>query len=201
MVPTRYIAYLRAINVGGRTVKMAALRGLFESFGYVDVETFIASGNVIFRTPQADAAPRSPRNRALTSGVERSLEQSIETALAQSLGFTVDVFVRSTADNARLAGWTPNRAQPFPGEGDSLYVGFLKDAPTAAVRRAIGEFSNDVDRFFFNEREVYWLCRKTISTSDFSGARLEKLLGAPTTMRNITTVRKLARLHGVEPAG
>ena len=200
-VPTRYIAYLRAINVGGRTVKMAALRALFESLGYVDVETFIASGNVIFREANVAKPRRSPRNVTATHAVERLLEQSLEGALVKSLGFTVDVFVRSTDDNARLAGWTPNPAQPFPEEGESLYVGFLKDSPTAAVIRAIGEFSNDVDQFFFNEREVFWLCRKTISTSVFSGARLEKLLGAPTTMRNITTVRKLARLYAIEPAG
>jgi len=45
---TRYIAFLRAINVGGHTVKMEHLRGIFESMGFSNVETFIASGNVIF---------------------------------------------------------------------------------------------------------------------------------------------------------
>ncbi len=191
LVPTRYIAYLRAINVGGRTVKMAALRDLFESLGYRDVETFIASGNVIFREPNSVVSRRSPKNAPDTARLELSLEAS----LAEALGFTVDVFARTTSDNVQLAHWTPKRAQPFPDKGDTLYVGFLKDAPTTAVMRAISAFENEVDRFFFTEREVYWLCRKTISTSDFSGARLEKLLGAPTTMRNITTVRKLAAAY------
>ena len=45
---TRYIAFLRAINVGGHTVKMAELKRLFEALGFTNVETFIASGNVIF---------------------------------------------------------------------------------------------------------------------------------------------------------
>jgi len=45
---TRYIAFLRAINVGGHTVKMDTLRALFESLGFLNVETFIASGNVLF---------------------------------------------------------------------------------------------------------------------------------------------------------
>jgi uncharacterized protein (DUF1697 family) len=43
----RYIAFLRAINVGGHTVKMELLCRLFESFGYSNVETFISSGNVV----------------------------------------------------------------------------------------------------------------------------------------------------------
>ena len=45
---TRYVAFLRAINVGGHVVKMEALRKLFESMGFQRVETYIASGNVIF---------------------------------------------------------------------------------------------------------------------------------------------------------
>ena len=45
---TRYIAFLRAINVSGRRVKMDHVRKLFEALGFSNVETFIASGNVIF---------------------------------------------------------------------------------------------------------------------------------------------------------
>jgi hypothetical protein len=41
-------------------------------------------------------------------------------------------------------------------------------------------------------REVYWLCRTSFSRSEFSGAKIEKLLGAATTLRNITTVRRIA---------
>jgi uncharacterized protein (DUF1697 family) len=47
---SRYIAFLRAINVGGHTVKMDILRQQFEALGFSNVETFIASGNVIFET-------------------------------------------------------------------------------------------------------------------------------------------------------
>jgi len=46
----KYIAFLRAINVGGHTVKMDHLRSLFEALGFSNVETFIASGNVIFES-------------------------------------------------------------------------------------------------------------------------------------------------------
>jgi uncharacterized protein (DUF1697 family) len=47
---SRFIAFLRAINVGGHTVKMDDLRQLFEALGFSGVETFIASGNVVFET-------------------------------------------------------------------------------------------------------------------------------------------------------
>lgn len=52
----RYIALLRGINVGGHRVKMDRLRTLFEALRFSDVSTFIAGGNVSFRTPSGEAA-------------------------------------------------------------------------------------------------------------------------------------------------
>ena len=51
---SRYVAFLRAINVGGHTVRMDALRRLFETWGGVNVETFISSGNVVFEAIDFD---------------------------------------------------------------------------------------------------------------------------------------------------
>lgn len=73
----RYVAFLRAINVGGRTVKMDRLREIFESLGLGDVETFIASGNVIFRS-------RSTKPQALEKKIERSLRQSAATVTSHT---------------------------------------------------------------------------------------------------------------------
>ena len=69
-IPVRYIALLRAINVGGHTVKMEQLRGLFADIGFANVETFIASGNVIFDALSADEA-------ALATQIEHSLAQAL----------------------------------------------------------------------------------------------------------------------------
>ena len=52
---------------------------------------------------------------------------------------------------------------------------------------------SDTDAFHMHGRELYWLCRVRLSDSPlFSGTLLPKTIGVPTTMRNITTVRKLA---------
>lgn len=64
------VAFLRAINVGGRTVKLDALRALFAAMGFSGVATFIASGNVIFDTPDARG-----------SAVEAQIEGGLEAAL------------------------------------------------------------------------------------------------------------------------
>jgi uncharacterized protein (DUF1697 family) len=172
---TLYIALLRAINVGGRTVKMDRLRDLFEQVGYGDVETFIASGNVIFRSPTEDT---------------RALEQRIEAHLRQSLGYEVATFVRTEAEVAGIAAYTP-----FPTveiEGNTLYVGFLQDQPGEVALNKLTALRTPLDEFHVHGRELYWLCRTTISQSKVGGAQIERALGMPTTLRNVTTVLKLA---------
>lgn len=172
---TVFIAFLRAINVGGRTVKMDHLRGLFEALGYTDVETFIASGNGIFRSPAEDT---------------RALEQQIEAHLRASLGYEVTTFVRTAAEVAGIAAYTPFPADEV--EGNTLYVGFLPDPPDHEALGKLAALCTPLDEFRVQGRELYWLCRTTISQSKVSGAQIERALGMPTTLRNVTTVRKLA---------
>ena len=62
----RFFAFLRAINVGGHNVTMEKLRGLFEASGFKDVETFIASGNVIF-TSNSKTRKGLKEDRSLSS--------------------------------------------------------------------------------------------------------------------------------------
>ena len=67
----RYFAFLRAINVGGHNTKMEILRGLFETLGYGSVETYIASGNVIFECASGDAASLEKQFREVPMDAKR----------------------------------------------------------------------------------------------------------------------------------
>lgn len=173
---SRYIAFLRAINVGGHNVKMADLRRMFEELGFSNVETFIASGNVIFESGIEDAP---------------ALERQIEAHLRQSLGYEVATFLRSPEEVAAVA----NHAA-FPTEDDAasltMSIAFLPEQPDDAAQQALFALRTPIDDFHFHNREMYWLCRTKMSESTFSNMRLEKVLRMPATMRNITTVRKLA---------
>jgi uncharacterized protein (DUF1697 family) len=172
----RYIAFLRAINVGGHVVKMDRLRTFFAGLGFSGVETFIASGNVVFDTPKADAA---------------TLERRISRELAKELGYETAVFLRTPAEVAAVAA-----LEPFGDlEGNSLYVAFLPGVPSEPARKALMTFRSEIDDFRVEGREVYWLCRGKMMDSRFSGALLEKTVGMPATARNITTVRKLAEKY------
>ncbi len=173
----RYIALLRAINVGGHTVKMDHLRKLFESLGFSNVETFIASGNVIFDAPARNT---------------RDMEERIEEQLRESLGYAVATFIRTPCELAAIAQYQPFPAPELEATGNALYIAFLPTPPSDEAQRTLMASRTRTDDFGIYGREMYWLCRTRISDSTFSGARLEKMLGMPTTMRNLTTVRKLA---------
>lgn len=180
----RYIAFLRAINVGGRTVKMLELRKLFEAMGFAEVETFIASGNVIFVTE---------------SGTEDSdrtgLEARIEAGLAGSLGYHVETFLRTPQELGAILGLQPFGARE-PDEG-TLYVGFLKQVPTPETADRVEALSTATDLLKVHGCELYWLGLAGMAGSSTSAGSLEKVLG-PTTVRNTNTVRRLSKKY---PAG
>jgi uncharacterized protein (DUF1697 family) len=179
----RYIAFLRAINVGGHTVKMDRLRAIFESLGFANVETFIASGNVVFETAALDTA---------------ALETRIATALQAALGFEVATFIRTEAELARIAAH-----EAFPpsalATAQALNIAFLEGPLDAEAVRKLMVLKTEIDDFSTHEREVYWLCRKKQSESTFSNAVLEKTLSRQATFRGANTVQKMAAKYG--PAG
>lgn len=179
--PRRYIAFLRAINVGKRQVKMDRLRALFQQAGFGDVETFIASGNVIFTSPEADAG---------------ALEKRIEQMLKTELGFEVETFLRTPEELDAIATY-----RPFGDEGDThtVYVNFLyAPLPKESVERLEG-LRTEVDEFLVHGREFYWLARKKISESLVTGPMMTRAMGkVPSTNRNVTTVRKLAAKYPPE---
>ncbi|WP_129676593.1 DUF1697 domain-containing protein [Candidatus Chloroploca sp. Khr17] len=179
----RWIALLRAINVGGHTVTMAVLRRHIEALGFAAVETMLASGNVILEAPSADAS---------------ALEAQIAQQLQQALGYPVATFLRSPAEITAIA-----HHQPFPptepdGTEHALSVAFLPTVPDEAAQQRLLALQTALDDLHVFGREVYWRCHTKVSASTFSGARLEQALGMPATIRTITTVRRLAAKYGVD---
>jgi uncharacterized protein (DUF1697 family) len=112
----RYFAFLRAINVGGHTVKMDVLREQFAALGFSNVETFIASGSVIFEA---------------TAKNTRSLEKQVEEHLHAALGYEVATFIRTGEELTAIATYQPF-APALLKTAQALNVAFLKDALDAA---------------------------------------------------------------------
>jgi uncharacterized protein (DUF1697 family) len=171
----RYVAFLRALNVGNRRVKMDRLRDLLTELRLGNVTTFIASGNVIFDAPGRDAT---------------KLAATIAAHLETSLGFNVPTLVRTPAEIAEAVAATREQ------EGHALHLVFLERAPTADEAARIVALGNDVDRFEVAGRELRWWCRGRTSDSTVTATRLERAAGMRGTARSISSLRKLMELAG-----
>lgn len=178
---SRYIAFLRAINVGGHTVKMEVLRQQFELLRFAKVETFIASGNVIFETATKNS---------------RSLEKTIEQQLQATLGYAVATFIRTDAELAAIAHYQPFSAARLKA-AQALNVAFLADALDTASQKKLLALKTDIDDFHVHGREIYWLCRRKQSESTFSNAVLEKAIGQSSTLRGLNTIQKMTAKYAV----
>lgn len=175
---SRCIAFLCAVNVGGRIVKMDALRAQFETLGLTKVSTFIASGNVIFETRARDMA---------------ALEQKIEKQLLGAFGFEVHSFVRSGAEVEAIAACRPFDARELENAA-SFVVGFVARPFDAAQLKIVKGFNNELDAFHAQGRELYWMSRDKQSESKFSNAAFERALGLRATFRGMNTVQRIVAL-------
>lgn len=175
----KYFAFLRAINVGGHNVKMDNLRQLFESLDLTNVETFIASGNVIFESKTTNSKP---------------LEKKIEKKLHEELGYEVSTFIRTDAELAEIAKY-----KPFPqtklDAALALNIGFLAEPLDESSVQKLMSLKTDIDDFHVHGREIYWLCQKKQSDSKISNVVIEKKLALKTTLRGVNTVNKMAEKY------
>ena len=168
-----FVAFLRAVNVGGRMVKMAALRDELEANGFTDVATFIASGNVKVTTTMRSAA---------------KVEVELEGLLGGWLGFDVPTMVRTPKQLAEAYAAGASLTSPLSGTVRH-YVSFLKDAPSAAAAQQLEAWDKPLERAQVVGREVHlWLGG---DRPKLTNAQMEKVLGTVGTARDWKTVVKL----------
>lgn len=170
----RYAALLRAVNVGGRTVRMEELRAIFDGMGFEDVRTLLASGNVLFSAADEPAGLRA----------------RIEQALQSVLGYEVKTFIRSAVEMAAVVESGPYTPEEIAG-ATAFNVAFLERPLRKPEQSAVMALRTPVDDFRIQGRELFWLCRVKQSESEFSNARLERVAGIRSTIRSWNTVRKL----------
>ncbi len=166
---TTFIALLRAVNVGGTgKLPMADLRNLCEKAGFAKVQTYIASGNVLFASSKS----------------EKAVKAALESALESYAGKPVGVAVRTADEMKKILA-----ANPFPKAAPNHTVAiFLDSAPPAdALRTVTGAAGEEVR---LGTREIY------VNYADVHMARskLKIPAGKAGTARNMNTVAKLAEL-------
>lgn len=166
---------LRAINVGGHNVKMEHLKSLFEQMRFKNIETIIASGNVLFESEKS--------NRT-------AVENEIEKRLFKALGYEVTTFIRTPDEMDKIVNY-----RPFPEEkyedAVSNNIGFIKQSLKKDSIAILKGLETEIDDFQTHQTEVYWLCKTGQSKSTFSGNLFERKLKTQITFRSIKTLQKL----------
>ncbi len=176
---TAYVAFLRAVNVGGRNrVPMAQLREALTEAGLEEVATVLQSGNIVFRSRKTEAA------------VARIVADTIDGAFGLQIGVTI----RTGPELLAVA-----RANPFlDGEPDrdpkTLHVAFLSSRPAGAAAAKLDRDRSPRDAFAVHGREVYLSYPDGSGRSRLTLDYLEKTLGVTGTTRNWRTVQRLAAM-------
>ena len=174
---TTYIALFRGINVGGNNiVPMKDLAALFAKVGFVDVRTYIQSGNVVFTSARRD---------------ERAIAKQIAEAVRKSRGFEPRVIVLTLASLKKAAA-----ANPFPesaGDPRSVHVFFLAGRAARADLGAMERAKAKGERFALKGLAFYVHAPAGIGRSKLAGC-CERLLGVDVTARNWRTVTSLIEL-------
>jgi uncharacterized protein (DUF1697 family) len=164
---TAYVALVRAVNVGGRQLKMADLLRIAEELKLGSPRTYIASGNLVFTSNTS----------------ERALKSALEKALGKHWGVTVDVFVRTAGEMADAV-----KSNPFGNEPGNRVAAIFLDEPPPAHALGVAKGMAD-ERLALGVREIY-----VHYPSGMGQSKLRLPAMASGTARNMNTVTKLAEL-------
>lgn len=173
------ICFLRGVNVTGRNmIKMEELRGLCESLGLHNVQTYIQSGNAVFRTKGRNTAALGAR---------------IEKAIEERYGFRPHVMLRTSEELRSVVARNPfaKRANLDPSR---FLVYFLKGEPTPEACDKTCALKTDTEELRVSGSELYIYYLNGVGKSQLPMARIEKALGISGTGRNWNTVTKLLEM-------
>jgi uncharacterized protein (DUF1697 family) len=177
-VSVRYVALLRGINVGGKTlIKMADLKTCVEALGLDDVSTYIASGNILFETRRRDPA---------------KLETMIGGAIEQQFRLPVKVVVLDRAAYARIVAAIP---KSWPGDASvRANVAFVRRGTDA--KQVVRKLDPDpaVEEVKAIDGAILWATKRDA----LNRSAMRKLIGGAAykelTVRNLNTTLKLHEL-------
>lgn len=179
----KYISLIRGINVTGhRIIKMTELKQLYEDLGFQEVQTYIQSGNVIFKLDGESSC--------------MELSSRIEKAIFEKFGYNVSVIIRTPEELAKVLNINPycNADGTFK---DNIYITFLEDYPTVENLEKIRPLSFHPDRFTILGKEVFIDCASGYGTTKLSNTFFENKLNVRATTRNWKTAVKLLEMAGI----
>jgi uncharacterized protein (DUF1697 family) len=173
------VSLLRGVNVGPHNrIKMDALRNLYESLGMQDAQTYVQSGNVVFRSKEKDLA---------------KLRSRIEAGIEKMFGFRPDVILRTTAEMREAIQKNPF-AKRRGIEPSKLLVTFLAEEPGVEARKKISEIQADPEELYLAGRELYVYFPNGMARPKVNWMSVVKALKTTGTGRNWNSTIKLLEM-------
>ncbi len=173
-----FVALLRAVNVSGKTVRMADLQRMLIEHGWPGAQTLLQTGNIVFHDDRS------------ASG---DLERRLATEIGRRLGVSTEVFVRSATEWSGIVS-----ANPYPSEAKSdpshLVLALLKAPPAASNWETLRKAIRGPERFVGGGRHAYIVYPDGIGRSKLTPSLLERSLGTSGTSRNWNTVLRLEKM-------
>lgn len=178
MVSQHFAAFLRAVNLGGRTsVAMSDLRSVAESCGFLNGRTLLQSGNLVF---------------SAESGDHKALETTLTRIANEKIRPGIEFFVRTQEELENLVA-----ANPFQEEAESdpshLVVLFLREAPLPNDVSEVQTRVHGPERIAVGEKHLYVTYPDGIGESTLPKVPGWKALGGSGTGRNWNTVLKVVK--------
>jgi uncharacterized protein (DUF1697 family) len=177
---TTYVALLRGINVSGqKKMAMPQLKSVLTDFGLMNVQTYIQSGNVVFKT----------HNTSILS-----IKEGIETEIFNRFGFSVEVLLRTYDEFSRIIELMPySEANGFLES--AIYVAFIDNYENISVLPEVvddGRYAPDIFQRIGNE--VYLYCPSGYGNTKINNNYFERKFKKTATTRNLNTIRQLIDL-------
>ncbi|MDR2221586.1 MAG: DUF1697 domain-containing protein [Flavobacteriaceae bacterium] len=172
-----YIALLRGINVSGqKIIKMTDLKALCETLGYTDVQTYIQSGNIVFRS--------SPTTTTL-------LKEQLQNAIKEKFGFDVPICLYTLTDFTAILQQNTLYAQE---KENQLYLTYLNEGADFTLQADIESKMNEGDQLIFTPQAVYIYVPQGYGKTKLTNTFIETKLKTEATTRNWKTSNKLVEI-------
>ena len=173
------ISLLRAVNLAARNrVPMEGLRELYHSLGFDDVQSYVQSGNLVFRTNQRDL---------------RKLADRIEGAIADQFGVETSVILRTVPELEQIVARNPFAARPDVAP-NKLLVTFFAHDPREEACTSLASLKPETEELHLRGRELFIYFPTGAGRSKLTAAKIDKLAGCAGTARNWNTVLKLLEM-------
>ena len=177
---TYYVAFLRGINIGGKNIiAMKALKEAFETSGFCDVQTYINSGNVIFRTEETD---------------EIHLIGKIEALIQVSFSLTIPVTIRSYENLIRIVQEAPEwwGTKDKSTYHNALFV--IEPLTPQDVQDILGPHKEAIETMVIGDGLIYWSCDLASFNKTVGSKLASSKANHGVTVRTANTVKKIIAL-------